>query len=97
MNILIKAVFISGKIFGKGQQEKIQRFFKFVAFCYISWWLNAPVSSTATKNNQLFLNSLFDYKTIDSDIANEALLRFGNHMWYLTEELVPLCFFLAIM
>ena len=26
-------------------------------------------------------------------IANEALRRFGNHMWYLTEELVPLCFF----
>ena len=40
-----------------------------------------------------FFNSLFDYKTIDSVIANEALRRFGNHMWYLTEKLVPLCFF----
>ena len=30
---------------------------------------------------------------MDSVIANEALRRFGNHMWYLTEELVPLCFF----
>ena len=40
-----------------------------------------------------FLNSLFDYKAIDSVIANEALRRFGNHMWYLTEELVSLYFF----
>ena len=86
-------VFISGKIFGKGQQEKIERFVKFVVFCYIPWWLTAQVSSSAPKNDLLFLNSLFDYKTIDSVIANEALRRFGNHMWYLTEELVPLCFF----
>ena len=72
-------VFISGKIFGKGQQEKIKRFVKFVVFCYIPWWLTAPVSSSAPKNDHLF----FYYKTIDSVIANEALRRFGNHMWYL--------------
>ena len=47
-------IFISGKIFGKGQQEKIQRFVKFVVFCYIPWWLTAPVSSSASKNDLLF-------------------------------------------
>ena len=77
-------VFISGKIF---QQEKIHRFVKFVVFWYILSWMTASVSSSAPKNDQLFKNSLFDYKTIDNVIANEALRRFGNHMWYLREEL----------
>ena len=40
-----------------------------------------------------FFNSLLDYKTKDSVIANEALRRFGNQMWYLTEEFVLLCLF----
>ena len=47
-------VFISGKIFRKGQQEKIQQFFNFIVFWGIPWWLTAPVSSSAPKNDQLF-------------------------------------------
>ena len=82
-----------GKIFRKGQLEKIRRFVKFVVFCYIPWWLTAPIPSSAPKNDQLLMNSFLHYKNVDEVIANEALLRFGAHMWYLTEELIPLSFF----
>ena len=60
-----------GKIFRKGQLEKIRRFVKFVVFCYIPWWLTAPIPSSAPKNDQLLMNSFLHYKNVDEVIANE--------------------------
>ena len=57
------------------------------------WWLTSPVPSSAPHNDQLLINSFIQYKDIDSNIATAALNAFGNHLWYLTEELVPLAFF----
>ena len=82
-----------GAIFTSSQQPKIQRFVQFVVFCYIPWWLTSPIPSTAPKNDQLFINSFITYKDIDGLIANAAIKSFSNHMWYLTEELVPLALF----
>ena len=82
-----------GAIFASQQLPKLRRFVQFVVFCYISWWLTAPVASTAPKNDQLMINSFINYKDVDSVIAEAALQSFGNHMWYLTEELVPLALF----
>ena len=82
-----------GSIFARGQLPKLQRFVQFVIFCYVPWWLTSPVPSSAPKNDQLLLNSLIEYKDLDSSVADVALKAFGKHLWYLTEELVPLAFF----
>ena len=69
---------------------------QFCCISYISWWLTAPLSSNDPKNDQLFFNSLFDYKTIDSVIANEALLRLETTCGILLKSLYH-CVFLATM
>lgn len=89
----IVSVLPKGSIFSSQQQQKIARFVKFVAFCYVPWWLTAPVPSTAPKNDLLLIESLMWYKNTDAICANAALKAFANHLWYLTEELVPLALF----
>ena len=85
-----------GKVFGRGQLEKIRRFVKFVIFCYIPWWLTTPISFSAPKYDQLLIKSFFEYQEVDNTLANAALTIFGKHLWYLTEELVPLSFFSSV-
>ena len=73
--------------------KKIRRFVKFAIFCCIPWWLTAPVSSAAPKNGRLLINSFLEYQEKDQVIASAALKSFERHLWYLTEELVPLSLF----
>ena len=40
----------------------------------------------------LFINNLIEYENVDSTCAEAAIKAFSGHMWYLTEELVPLAF-----
>ena len=80
-------------ILGRGQLTKVKKFVEFVMYCYIPWWLTAPVASAAPSNDLDLINSLIEYTSSDSVAANAALKAIGRHMWYLNEELVPLSFF----
>ena len=44
-----------GNVFGSGQQQKIQRFVQFFIFCYVSWWLTAPIPASAPLNDLMLL------------------------------------------
>lgn len=82
-----------GSVFVKHQIKKLQRFVRFAVFCYFPWWATATVSSSAPCNDLLLLESLLRYRTVDATCANAAIKAFYNHLWYLTEELVPLALF----
>ena len=82
-----------GSVFGSGKQEKVKRFVQFFIFCYVPWWLTAPVLAAAPSNDILLINSLIHYRKIDKLCADAAMKAFSRHMWYLTEELVPLGLF----
>ena len=83
-----------GKVFASGQHKKIKRFVQFFIFCYVSWWLTAPVPASAPSNDLMLINNLIQYRKIDEVCANAALRAFSRHLWYLTEELVVLGLFL---
>ena len=38
-----------GTIVGSGQLRKLEQFLQFVVFCYVPWWILAPVASAAPK------------------------------------------------
>ena len=82
-----------GAVFGSGQLQKVKMFVQFFVFCYIPWWLTSPVAAAAPVNDLLLINELINYRKIDEPCANSALKAFYNHLWYLTEELVPVALF----
>ena len=94
--IVILAKEISSKlpkdtIFTVGQLEKLERFVQFAVLVYIPWWLTSPIPQDAPQNDFIFVKKSLSYPDkICSDAAVSALQR---HMWYLTEELVPLSLF----
>ena len=83
----------SGTVLGVGQFPKLQQFVEFVVFCYTPWWISTPVSSAAPINDLKLIQSIQKYKHHHPGIGNAALKAIGLHMWYLTEELVPLSLF----
>ena len=82
-----------GAVFAKNQLPKLIRFVKFAIFCYVPWWSTAPVSSSAPYNDLLLLKTFENYRNIDKISADAAIKAISNHLWYLTEELVPLALF----
>ena len=59
----------------------------------MSWWFTAPVPASAPSNDLILINKLIQYRQIDKDLADAALLAFSRHLWFLTEELVVLGLF----
>ena len=82
-----------GAVFAVQQQQKIQQFVQFFVFCYIPWWITAPIPSRAPANDVMLIESLQHYRSIDSICADAAMKTLDSHTWYLTEELVTLSLF----
>ena len=72
---------------------KLKRFADFCINCYIPWWINCTVASAAPGNDLELINILQQYKSTDELCATSALDAMNRHLWYLVEELVPLCLF----
>ena len=59
----------------------------------LDWWLTSPVASACPANDLNLIKTLNSYKEIDPQVSSTAMSAFGNHLWYLTEELLPLVLF----
>ena len=91
-----KVVFLSKskvKILNRGQLPKLERFLQFIMYVYLPWWLTAPVASDAPANDLDLINKLLRYSKVDSLMAKKVLNKFKRHLWYLTQEMVPLSLF----
>ena len=75
------------------QLQKLTSFVQFVIFNYIPWWITAADPSSAPCNDLRLIKSLQMYKNVDNNIAEAASKAFMRHLWYLTQELAPLCLF----
>jgi len=73
-------VFNSSSIFSGQQLAKLQKFTNFVVFCYLPWWLTAPLPTTAPINDLHLINTLLEYKTIEPEIAAVALKAVKGHL-----------------
>lgn len=58
----------------------------FIVKCYIEFWFRSPNAIEAPYNDVLFLRKLEDYKSDDKQVAELAMKKFINHLWYLGEE-----------
>lgn len=78
-------------VFAAGQLSKLQRFVRFILLVYVPWWITCTHPADAPVNDLQLLRSIQSYN--DEVISTSALKAFRNHLWYLTEELVPLSLF----
>lgn len=60
----------------------------FLVLIYVKPWFNATNSSMAPNQDLTLVKNLVEYKKIDSDLANAALSKLLNHLWYLNSEQV---------
>ena len=80
--------------------QKISSLALFLCLYYVKPWLCAPIGSEAPKLDLLLIRDL--QKIIESptkypvhfcDFAVKSQAKFLDHLWYLSERLVPFCLF----
>ncbi len=50
-----------GSIFCRNQRNLIHRFVTFIIYCYVPWWLTAPISSSTPENDLHLINSIIHF------------------------------------
>lgn len=70
----------------KKESRSIAEINAFIVKCYVVHWFSAPVSHHAALNDIIFIRTLYNYKIINNDLAEEALRKFINHLYYLNVE-----------
>ena len=73
--------------------ERIRDVCIFVVYLYVKAWIHSPLAIEAPLQDLKFLNDLYLYKGINEQISQLALLKFCNHLWYLSPEPAALAFF----
>ena len=65
----------------------------FCVYVYVPWWLTCPIPSAAPFNDLKLITNVKEYQKLNKTCSEGALKAISRHMWYLTEELVPLALF----
>ena len=98
----IKMVLMSDKIkeelpknivFTADQLHKLKIFVNFCVLVYVQWWMTAPVASDAPQNDLKLMENIYKFGDIDETTAKVGTKALSSHLWYVTQELVPLAFF----
>lgn len=75
------------------EKDSIREICIFICQIYITPWLKSPIAAKAPKQDLDFIKNLCNYRSINEKIANAALRKFSNHLWFLSPEAVALSFF----
>ena len=80
--------------------KKIPSLSLFLCVFYVKYWLCSPYGVDAPKNDLVFLNELnivitksSAFPEYFSEFAMEGRMKLMDHLWYLSERLVPFCLF----
>ncbi|XP_050547295.1 uncharacterized protein LOC126908982 [Daktulosphaira vitifoliae] len=68
------------------EDKCLKRFCCFIIKCYPESWFLCSNAPTFTMNDIGFLKKLYFYKNDDKEVAEKAIMKFINHLWYLSEE-----------
>ena len=83
-----------GTVVSSAQQaSKIRSFANFATLIYSQWWLTCPSAVDAPWNDLELYKNLSHYSLYDKHVSNSALKALRRHLWYLTEEMIPLALF----
>lgn len=66
---------------------------QFIVFVYMEWWFTATDVAGAPNNDIKLVKKLVNYKMVDESIANAAIDKVANHLWYVSPECSALAFF----
>jgi len=77
----------------KREEKGMRNLTVFVIGIYIKHWFTAPSAVRAPANDLEFLKKLESYKIVNEEISRIAVKKFSRHLWYLSEELIPLALF----
>ena len=58
-----------------------------------SWWLTCSIAVDAPWNDLNLYRKLLLYSDVNALISASAIKAMKRHLWYLTEEMVPLALF----
>ena len=82
-----------GTVTTTAQTPKVRDFVNFVTLVYSKWWLTCPFAFDAPWNDLDFYKKLLQYDALQSHVSRSAIKGFGRHLWYLTQEMIPLALF----
>lgn len=60
---------------------------------YVRYWNRSSILFDAAVNDFNFIKDIHSYKLIDPSVANVAILAMKRHLYYMSEELIPLALF----
>lgn len=75
------------------EENALKRICCFIVKCYAKAWFSATNAIEAPLNDINFLKKLVAYKIDDKLVAEIAIKKFINHLWYLGEECAALSIF----
>ena len=73
--------------------ELLKKFCSFIATIYIPHFLASSIGSDAVVNDLQLFKKLFEYRSIDPQLADESLVVLRRHLWYLMPEVAVFSLF----
>jgi len=86
-------IFREDFILTKKEYNSISSICIFIINLYVKAWFNAPIAAFSPYQDLEFLKNLYEYKNVDEELSKNAIKKFINHLWYLTQENIALAFF----
>lgn len=74
-------------------EDVLRRICIFISCIYVKFWNMAPCAVDAPVNDLILMQELQLFQSFDNEIAEAAISSFGEHLWYLGEELITLSLF----
>lgn len=85
---------LRGQFLLKKKEEKgLVRMCTFFARVYAKAWTEATFPAQAPRLNLELIKALSIYERIGPEVGEVALAKLSGHLWYVSEELIGLCFF----
>ena len=80
-------------VFDDDMVVKLMRMNVFLAHFYTPAWLKVSWGADAPINDLQFIHDMIDFRSVDEDNADVVINKLHNHLWYLSEEVVPFALF----
>lgn len=77
----------------KEEEDNMRNFCLFGCLVYVKYWIQCPQPTDAPINDLCFYKEIENYKLLNKEVADSALDKLQNHLWYLSSELVVLALF----
>ena len=73
--------------------DKLTHFVTFAIHIYVKWWFTCSSAIDAPVHDLSLFHQLHSYKEIHSKLAEATITTLNRHLWYLSEEYVPILLF----